>query len=173
MRVSLMKKLLLALIYFTSSWVGAEPVEQLIPMQVSAASTYYINTEIPGVGQQSMLVDTGSAYSVFNEQTLEYLSSNGQAQFIKQLRGRMADGSERIVPLYRIAAINLGGNCLIRDVDVAIINGNSRQIIGISTLMRAAPFGMSFDPPILSLNQCAMTQQQTSLVDENKLLAIE
>lgn len=164
-----MKKLLSALIILTSSWVGADPVAQFIPMQTFGASTYYINTEIPGAGQHSMLVDTGSAYSVINEETLVYLSSNGQAKFIKQLRGRMADGSERTVPLYRIAAINLGGNCLIKDVDVAILNGNSRQIIGISTLMRAAPFGMSFDPPILSLNQCAMTEQQASLVDKEQI----
>jgi predicted aspartyl protease len=168
-----MRKLLAVLIILTSSWVWAESVEQLIPMQASDASTYYINTEIPGSGQHSMLVDTGSAYSVINEETLEYLSSNGQAKFIKQLRGRMADGSERIVPLYRIAAMNLGGNCLIKDVDVAIMNGNSRQIIGISTLMRAAPFGMSFDPPVLSLNQCVMKEQQASLDDENELETVQ
>jgi predicted aspartyl protease len=171
-----MKKLLAALLILTSSWVSAEPVEQFIPMQISGASTFYINTDIPGAGKHSMLVDTGSAYTVINEETLAYLNSNGQAQFIKKLRGRMADGSERIVPLYRIAAINLGGNCLIKDVDVAIMDGNSRQIIGISTLMRAAPFGMSFDPPILSLNQCAMAEQQVSLgavEEEKKLVTIQ
>jgi predicted aspartyl protease len=168
-----MKKLLSVLIILISSWAEAEPVEQFIPMQTFGASTYYINTEIPGAGQQPMLVDTGSAYSVINEETLAYLSSNGLAQFIKQLRGRMADGSERIVPLYRIASMNLGGNCLIKDVDVAIINGNSRQIIGISTLMRAAPFGMSFDPPILSLNQCVMTEQQASIDEVKKLVTIQ
>jgi predicted aspartyl protease len=168
-----MRKLFAVLIILTSSWVGAESVEQLIPMQASVASTYYINTEILGAGQHSMLVDTGSAYSVINEETLAYLSSNGQAKFIKQLRGRMADGSERIVPLYRIAAMNLVGNCLIKDVDVAIMNGNSRQIIGISTLMRAAPFGMSFDPPVLSLNQCVMKEQQASLGDENELETVQ
>jgi predicted aspartyl protease len=162
-----MKKLLIALFSLASSWAVAEPVEQLIPMQISGASTYYINTEIPGAGQYSMLVDTGSAYSVINEETLASLNSSGDVKFIKQLRGRMADGSEKLVPLYRIAAINLGGSCLIRDVDVAILNGNSRQIIGISTLMRAAPFGMSFDPPMLSLNQCVMTEQQVSLDDKN------
>jgi predicted aspartyl protease len=168
-----MKILLSALLLLISCGVGAEPVEQFIPMQLSGASTYYIETEIPGAGKHSMLVDTGSAYSVINEETLSYLSSNGQAQFIKQLRGRMADGSEKLVPLYRIAAINLGGSCLIKDVDVAIISGNSRQIIGISTLMRAAPFGMSFDPPVLSLNQCVKNDQQASNDDEKKLVSIQ
>ncbi len=168
-----MKILLSALLLLVSGGVRADPVEQLIPMQTFGARTYYIDTEIPGAGKHSMLVDTGSAYSVINEETLAELSSTGQAQFIKQLRGRMADGSERRVPLYRIAAINLGGSCLIKDVDVAIINGNSRQIIGISTLMRAAPFGMSFDPPVLSLNQCVQNEQQASLENDKNLLTIQ
>jgi predicted aspartyl protease len=110
-----------------------------------------------------MLIDTGSAYSVINEETLATLSHKGHAHFVKKLRGTMADGSERVVPLYRITAINLGGNCLINDIHAAILPGKSRQIIGISTLMRAAPFAMSFDPPMLSLNQCIPRLQQASL----------
>lgn len=159
-----MKKLLSVLIILASPWAGANPEQRLIPMQTYGASTYYINSEILGAGQYSMLVDTGSAYSVINEETLASLSSKGQAFFVKKLRGKMADGSEKVIPLYRIAAINLGGNCLIKDIHAAILPGKTRQIIGISTLMRAAPFAMSFDPPMLSLNQCVPTKmQQASL----------
>jgi predicted aspartyl protease len=132
-------------------------------MQTYGARTYYVDSEIPGAGHFSMLIDTGSAYSVINEETLASLSSAGQAHFVKKLLGTMADGSERIVELYRISAINLGGNCLIKDVHAAILPGKARQIIGISTLMRAAPFSMSFDPPMLSLNQCAPEAHQASL----------
>ena len=158
-----MKKLLSLLIIIASPWAGADPEQQMIPMQTYGASTYYINSEILGAGQYSMLVDTGSAYSVINEETLASLNSKGQAYFVKKLLGKMADGSEKVIPLYRIAAINLGGNCLIKDIHAAILPGKTRQIIGISTLMRAAPFAMSFDPPMLSLNQCVPTTQQASL----------
>ena len=158
-----MKKLLSLLIILASPWAGADSEQQMIPMQTYGASTYYINSEILGAGQYSMLVDTGSAYSVINEETLASLNSKGQAYFVKKLLGKMADGSEKVIPLYRIAAINLGGNCLIKDIHAAILPGKTRQIIGISTLMRAAPFAMSFDPPMLSLNQCVPTIQQASL----------
>ena len=120
-----------------------------------------------------MLVDTGSAYSVINEQTLAELTSQGNAQFIKNLRGTLADGSQRVVPLYQIAEINLGGNCVIKDIQAAIINGNARQIIGISTLMRAAPFAMSFDPPLLSLNQCKPQLPPVSLNTTGSQLDME
>lgn len=158
-----MNKLLSVLIILVSTWAQADSGQQQVPMQTHGAHTYYISSEIPGAGQFSMLIDTGSAYSVINEETLASLSSKGQAHFVKKLRGTMADGSERVIPLYRISAINLGGNCLIKDIHAAILPGKSRQIIGISTLMRAAPFAMSFDPPLLSLNQCVLQTQQASL----------
>lgn len=163
-----MNKLFIALIILASPWVGADPQQRLIPMQTHGASTYYIDSEIHGAGQFSMLVDTGSAYSVINEETLASLNSKGRAHFVKKLRGTMADGSERVVPLYRIEAINLGGNCVIKDIHAAILPGKGRQIIGISTLMRAAPFAMSFDPPMLSLNQCITQIQQASLEVNNQ-----
>jgi len=158
-----MNKLFLVLIILASPRAGADTEQRQIPMQTYGASTYYIDSEIPGAGKFSMLIDTGSAYSVINEETLATLSHKGHAHFVKKLRGTMADGSERVVPLYRITAINLGGNCLIKDIHAAILPGKSRQIIGISTLMRAAPFAMSFDPPMLSLNQCVPQLQQASL----------
>ena len=159
----MVQKLLGFLIVLVSPWAGADSGQQQIPMQTYGARTYYVDSEIPGAGHFSMLIDTGSAYSVINEETLASLSSAGQAHFVKKLLGTMADGSERVVELYRISAINLGGNCLIKDVHAAILPGKARQIIGISTLMRAAPFAMSFDPPMLSLNQCAPQAQQASL----------
>jgi len=158
-----MNKLLSVLIILASPWARADSEQQQIPMRTHGAHTYYISSEIPGAGQFSMLIDTGSAYSVINEETLASLSNKGQAHFVKKLRGTMADGSKRVIPLYRISAINLGGNCLIKDIHAAILPGKSRQIIGISTLMRAAPFAMSFDPPMLSLNQCVPQLQQASL----------
>ena len=158
-----MYRLLWIFIFLASFWARADSEQQRIPMQTYGAHAFYIESEIPGAGHFPMLVDTGSAYSVINEETLSRLNNKGQAHFIKNLRGTMADGSERVIALYRISAINLGGNCLIKDVHAAIMPGKTRQIIGISTLMRAAPFAMSFDPPMLSLAQCVPQAQQASL----------
>ncbi|MCB1755730.1 MAG: clan AA aspartic protease [Gammaproteobacteria bacterium] len=127
---------------------------QLIPMHSHGSHTYYIHSEIPGAGEYSMLVDTGSGYSVINEDTLAKLLEGGQAEYVSKLRGTMADGSQRIIPLYKIASITLGENCVIRDFKAAVLPGNTRQIIGITTLVQAAPFSMSFDPPSLTLSQC-------------------
>lgn len=137
----------------SSSQVSAQQ-PHLIPMHSQGSHTYYIDSEIPGVGEFSMLVDTGSGYSVINEYTLDQLIEKDQVEFVSKLRGKMADGSERVFPLYKIDEIKLGKNCVIREVKAAVLPGNARQIIGLSTLIQAAPFSMSFNPPELKLSQC-------------------
>ncbi len=138
----------------TATFVCAQESSNYIPMYSHGSQTYYINSEIADVGEYSMLVDTGSGYSVINESTLQQLLATNQAHYISKLRGKMADGSERIVPLYRISKLSLGESCVLHDIEAAVLPNNSRQIVGISTLMQAAPFSMSFDPPTLILSQC-------------------
>lgn len=144
-------------IFFALLTLASEAFAQqphLIPMHSQGSHTYYIDSEIPGVGEFSMLVDTGSGYSVINEYTLDRLIERDQVEFVSKLRGKMADGSERVFPLYKIDEIKLGKNCVIREVKAAVLPGNARQIIGLSTLIQAAPFSMSFNPPQLQLSQC-------------------
>lgn len=136
-----------------------------IPMETQGSRTYYVQSTIQGVGESMLLVDTGSGHSVINEDTLNSLKSSGDAHFLRNLQGVLADGSIRIVPLYRISAITLGDGCVINDVEAAVLPNNSRQILGISTLQKAAPFGLSFNPPTLSLSNCESPTVQTARED--------
>jgi len=143
-------------------------------MQNQGASTFYVHSTIHGSEECLMLVDTGSGHSVINEATLASLKASGNASFIKNLRGVMADGSSKIVPLYRISAITIGDSCVIRDVEAAVLPNNARQILGISTLQKAAPFGLSFDPPTLSLSGCETpTVVQATTDDVTPEIALE
>lgn len=150
----------------TGFWASAGLADSLIsheiPMESQGARTFYVQSTIHGYGESMMLVDTGSGHSVINEETLAGLKSSGDAEFLKNLQAVMADGSSRIVPLYRISSITLGGGCVIRDVEAAILPNNARQILGISALQKAAPFGLSFDPPTLSLSNCELPGVQTA-----------
>jgi|GEM_PF-2122369 len=147
-------------------WASAGLADSLalheIPMETQGARTFYVQSTIQGSGKSMLLVDTGSGHSVINEETLSSLKSSGDAKFLKNLRAMMADGSTRIVPLYRISAITLGDGCVINDVEAAVLPNNARQILGISALQKAAPFGLSFDPPILSLSNCQSPGVQTA-----------
>jgi len=150
----------------TALWASAGLAENLlsheIPMETQGSRTFYVQSTIQGSGDAMLLIDTGSGHSVINEETLASLMSSGDATFLKDLRGLMADGSTRIVPLYRISAITLGDGCVIKDVKAAVLPGGTRQILGISALQKAAPFTLSFNPPLLHLSNCESSVAQTT-----------
>jgi len=113
--------LLLASLVMACS-ANAEDIARFeVPMQHQGASTFYVPSTIEGTEECLMLVDTGSGHSVINEATLKTLKGSGKASFVKNLQGVMADGSTKIVPLYRISAITIGESCTIRDVEAAVL----------------------------------------------------
>jgi predicted aspartyl protease len=134
---------------------AADTFQTRVAMIEKSAATFYVPAEISGFGATELMVDTGSGYVVINEVTLEVLERNGQARYVKPLRGVLANGSELTVPVYAVDAIAIGDNCWLHDVEVAVFPGNSRQILGLSALRRTAPFVFSVEPPELQLSRCA------------------
>lgn len=128
--------------------------EKQIPMRDKGAATYYVQSNIDGYGAVELMVDTGSGYMTINEQTLAVLQQQGRATFVKQLSGVMADGSRKVVPVYMISSINIGGECVINNIEAAVFPGNTRHILGLNALKQVAPFGMSVEPPTLLLSNC-------------------
>lgn len=135
----------------------ASEFNSAVPMRDKGASTYYVPCNIEGYGNVEMLVDTGSAYTTINEDALGVLKKQGLATYIKDLKAKMADGSHRVVPVYRIATINVGDNCEIEDVEAAVLPGKTRSLLGLSALNKAGPIIFSTDPPQLTLSNCEKT----------------
>lgn len=124
-------------------------------MQAKGANTYYIKGNIRGLGSTEFMVDTGSGYVTINEHTLAILKNKGEAIYVKDLMGVLADGQRKVFPVYRIASIRLGSDCELRDVEAAVFPGRTRQILGLSGLKKTGAFTFSFDPPQLTLSTCA------------------
>ena len=146
--------LLLVMLAFAPMHLFAD---EMIPMHDKGANTYYINGNIRGLGPTEFMVDTGSGYMTINQETLDILREKGEATFVKQLTGVLADGQQKIYPVYRIAQIRLGESCILRGVEAAVFPGNTRQILGLSALKQAGKFTFDFSPPQLHLNQCLKT----------------
>jgi len=125
-----------------------------VDLQRRNSGTYYIPGAIQGYGEVELLVDTGSSFLAINEAMLSALESTGSAIFSHELRGCMADGTDTVVPVYRLAAVRLGAECWVQDVEAAVFPGTSRPILGMNTLVRLAPFTFSTEPPQIALNQC-------------------
>ncbi|MDH3326758.1 MAG: retroviral-like aspartic protease family protein [Gammaproteobacteria bacterium] len=145
------------LIVVISTWLNpvySAEMTNSLPMKDKGASTFYINGHIKGYGITEFMVDTGSGYTTINENTLEILKASGNATYVKKLRGILADGTEKIVPVYRINTLTLGPSCELHNVEAAVFPGKTRHILGLSTLRKTGTFTFSFEPPALVLNDC-------------------
>lgn len=134
--------------------VSAMGSHRTVPMHEKGTSTFYVEVSIEGFGANDFLVDTGASYMTINEDTLAVLQTKKLATYIRELDGILGDGSRLRVPLYRIASINIGGSCTIRNVEAVVFPGAVRGLLGLSALQKTAPFEFSMDPPTLRLSKC-------------------
>lgn len=154
----LFRTLLLALALAGAATVAAAgEFTTTIDMSAKGGATFYVAGRINGLGDVELMVDTGSGYMTINEEILATLQLKDQARFVKNLRGRLANGAELEVPVYLVEAVSIGDACWLHDVEVAVFPGNTRPILGLNVLQRAAPFIFSFEPPRLVLSHCDST----------------
>ena len=142
------------LVMATAPAVSGVGSVRTVPMHEKGTSTFYVEVSIEGFGENDFLVDTGASYMTINEDTLAVLQSKKLATYIRELDGILGDGSRLRVPLYRIASINIGGSCTIRNVEAVVFPGAVRGLLGLSALQKTAPFEFSMDPPTLRLSKC-------------------
>ena len=134
--------------------VSASEFGTSVPINKKGLVTYYVSGSINGYGATDFLVDTGSGHSAINEATLEKLHQQGKADFLKNVSATLANGSSITLPVYKISDINIGGECVIHDVEAVVLPGKMRNILGLSALEKTAPFAISVNPPRLLLSHC-------------------
>ena len=140
-----------------------------VDIQERATGTFYIAGAIEGVGELDMLVDTGSSYLVITDTMLELLKTADRVKYSRNLEGRMADGTTRVIPLYRLAGIRLGEACWLYDVEAAVFPAGSRPILGMNVLARLAPFTLSTHPAQLGLTHCGKPMPTPPAVEESRV----
>lgn len=151
--------LLAVLLAGATRLAGAGEFDTTVDMRANSATTFYVKGQIAGLGEADLMVDTGSGYMTINEEMLTELQGAGRARYVKQLRGRLANGNEMNVPVYAIEALSIGNGCWLNNVEAAVFPGKTRAILGLNALQRAAPFIFSFEPPRLVLSNCTTTAQ--------------
>jgi predicted aspartyl protease len=148
---------LLWLVMLSSGHAAQASLQRTIPMNQKQMATYYVDVSLAGHDRLEFMVDTGAGYTTINEDTLALLLQVDNAVYLGQLTGVMADGSEQRLPLYRIKRLVVGKDCVLSNIEAAVFPRNTRMLLGLSALEKAAPFVFSTDPPRLSLSHCGST----------------
>lgn len=142
-------------LFCTLSWTSvtlAAWFEHSVPMLPQASGNYYVKGSLSGV-ETEMLVDTGAGYVAVSKRTFESLKRATGTEFLRDVVGALANGATVKVPVYRVATLTLG-SCALRDVEVAVVPGSTRDILGLSALRKAEPFALQLEPPQLLLSNC-------------------
>ncbi len=155
--LNLVHRLIAAAVLLTTPLTHAAEEPTRVPMMSKGAGTYYVKGAIQGLGPIDLMVDTGSGYLTINQNALEVLLREERARYVKKLRGVLADGSSLVVPVYALDEFTIGETCRFRSVEAAVFPGDTRFILGLSALTRAAPFTFAVDPPSLTLGNCQTT----------------
>lgn len=123
---------------------------QVIPLDPVASGTFYLKALLDQAVEADMLLDTGSGYVSLSPATFARIKDDPGTVFLRHIEGVMADGKRQRVPVYRIAELQLGEACVLHEVEVAVLRGASRDILGLSALRRLQPLTLQLDPPVLT-----------------------
>jgi len=121
--------------------VQAADFDSPVAIHRKDSNTFYVTGSINGAENMDFLIDTGSGYVTSDQHTLSALQRANPAnvEYRRKLTAVLADNRERTVPVYRIADLDLGANCHLVDIEVAILPGRTHHTLGLSALLRAAP----------------------------------
>lgn len=154
MRCEQMKKVLFGLMVLMSLPVVAAQFNAVVPIHDKGAQTFYVKGQLGNLDTSEFMLDTGSGYLVINQESLAQLKESGQAGYVKDIKGILANGDEFVVPVWKISSMTINDQCILHDVEAAVFPGKTRQILGLTALKKAAPFTISFDPPQITFSRC-------------------
>ena len=150
----LLKNLILSFAFtvITANQSAAKDIQETVPLVEHGTSTYYTLATVEGTAECPFMVDTGAGYTTISESMLKDLQKQNLVEYKRSITAVMANGSESIVKVYLVKKMTLGKKCSFLDVEVAVLPGQSRTILGMSLLKRANSFTINPGSASLSVD---------------------
>ncbi|MHA7817345.1 MAG: retroviral-like aspartic protease family protein [Pseudohaliea sp.] len=133
-----------------------------VPLEQSAGGSLYVDAEAGGI-IASFLVDTGAGLVTVSEAFFDRLKARGAVREVRRVAARLANNRLQALTVYEVARFRIGEHCDIGPVEVAVMPGAGRNLLGLSALGRAAPFTVSMAPPALHLSGCSLPETVAAL----------
>jgi clan AA aspartic protease (TIGR02281 family) len=124
-----------------------------VPLARNGSGGFSVTAEAGGVSAE-FLVDTGAGLVTIDRDLFRQLRSAGAVRELRRVAARLANGRVQALTVYEVARFRIGGRCDVGPVEVAVMDGAGRNLLGLSALTRAAPFAFHTSPPALALSGC-------------------
>jgi predicted aspartyl protease len=125
----------------------------LLPLTATGAGSLSVNIRL-GAHDTEFLVDTGASMVTLSRSVYRRLERAKLVRGERQVAGRLADGRMQLMSVYRLEALTLSPECQLRDVEVLVLPGEGRNLLGLNVLTRFAPLTLHTQPLGLELSHC-------------------
>jgi predicted aspartyl protease len=142
------------LVLATPAGVQAADFDFKIAMSQADSGNFYVKGRFGNEESTDFLVDTGSGLVILSEPAFKRIAVMAGSKPVSRKAARMADGRTKAINVYSVEQLVLGQSCRIGPLEVAVIPGATRNILGLSALNKAAPFAIYTSPPMLALSGC-------------------
>lgn len=142
-------------LFAVSGLSSAEEFAFKIPVTQQSSGSYHVSGSVEESGEVEFLIDTGAGMVILAEKTFRSLNKVSNRKPSKRIAVRMADGRSKAVNVYTVTQLVLGDECNVGPLEVAVIPGATKNILGMDVLNKAAPFAIYNSPPSLALSACA------------------
>lgn len=146
--------IILLVLLSASAALQAADFDFKIAMSQANSGNFYVKGRLGNEQSIDFLVDTGSGLVVLSERVFKSMAVMAGSKPVSRKAARMADGRTKAINVYSVDQLVLGENCRIGPLEVAVIPGATRNILGLSALNKAAPFAIYTTPPALVLSGC-------------------
>lgn len=129
-------------------------VEISVPIDKSGTGNLYVDAVINSNVRSQFMVDTGAGMITLNRELFKEISRGGSVKKVGKIAARLANGKYQTMSLYKVESFSIGENCDLGEMEVAVMKNSGRNILGLSALIKAAPFSIYTDPMKLILSGC-------------------
>ena len=124
-----------------------------VPLMTSPGGSFYVTSYLAGI-EADFLLDTGAGYVTVDSKLFRALRRESTVRQVRRVAARLANGKLKPVTVYEVEHFVIGEGCDVGPVEVAVLEGAGRNLLGLSALTRAAPFAVHTSPPALALSGC-------------------
>lgn len=129
------------------------PVYEIELRQVASGTYTLLAQPAPGI-KAEFLFDTGASMVLISDSLFRLISKYKKLQGSGKVAAAIATGKIKTIPTYTISSLVLANGCDVGPVEVAVVRGATRNLIGLNALSRLGRITIDMQKDKLATTEC-------------------
>ena len=125
-----------------------------IELHPLSSGTYTIAIKFASEVEAEFLLDTGASMVMMNEKLFKAITKHQKTISTGKVAANMASGRIKSIPTYQIPSLILDNGCDVGPLEVAVIRGARRNLIGLNALVKLGRITLDLQDAKLIADNC-------------------